>query len=167
MRNIFEEYAEKLSPEQREVMPRFFIQPLTDRRRLLRLKPHTTYHREQQERVKRKTDAVQPQFYRIRYVVGIRLNQARRLYEAVNQAVSFVRAHQLSYPHEFSYEETVRYPQGSPVRQRVELTLWDRISLRDHAVALGYHEAIRTRLLRRWRQGKSLTTAITFSTTPP
>jgi hypothetical protein len=153
VRNVFEEYSEELSPGQRELMSRFFLQPLTDRRKLARYKPLTTYRREQQERVKRKTDAVQPQFYRIRYVAGIRLNQARRFYEAVKQALTFVQAHRLSYPHEFSYEETVQTLQGRAVRQRVELTLWDRISLWDHAVGLGYHEAPSTRLQRRWRQG--------------
>jgi hypothetical protein len=153
MRNVFEEYAERLSPERRELMSHFFIQPLTDRRKLLRLRPYTTYHREQQERVKRKADAVHPHFYRIRYVAGARLNQARRFYEATKAAVAFVEAHRLSYPHEFSYEETVQIPQGRAVRQRVELTLWDRISLWDHAVALGYHEGPTTRMQRRWRQG--------------
>jgi hypothetical protein len=154
VRNAFEEYSEKLSPAQRERMSRFFLQPLTDRRKLARYKAYTTHRREQQERVKRKTDAVQPQFYRVRYVAGIRLNQARRFYETVKQAIDFVEAHRLSYPHEFSYEEAVQTAQGQPFRQRVELTLWDRVSLWDHAVALGYHEAPFTRLQRRWRQGR-------------
>jgi hypothetical protein len=39
------------------------------------------------------------------------------------------------------------------VRQRVELTLWDSNSLREHAVALGYSEAPATRLQRRWQEG--------------
>jgi hypothetical protein len=86
-------------------------------------------------------------------VAGTRLNRARRFYEAVKQAITFVKAHRLPYPHEFSYEETVQTLQGRAVRQRVELTLWDRISLWDHAVGLGYHEAPFTRLQRRWRQG--------------
>jgi hypothetical protein len=154
VRNVFEEYSEKLSPEKRELLSRFFIQPITDRRKLVRYKAYTTHLREQQERVKKKTDAVQPQFYRIRYVAGVRLNQVRRFYEAVKQTISFIEAHRLSYPHEFSYEETVPTVHGRSVRQRVELTLWDRISLWDHAVALGYHEAPATRLQRRWREGR-------------
>lgn len=153
VRNVFEEYSEKLSPGQREILSRFFLQPLTDRRKLARYKAITSYRREQRERVKRKIDAIQPQFYRIRYVAGIRLNQARRFYEAMKQAIGFVEANHLPYPHEFSYEETVQTVQGRLVQQRVELTLWDRISLWDHAVALGYHETPTTRMQRRWHQG--------------
>jgi len=153
VRNVFDEYSEKLSGEQRAVMSRFFIQPLNDRRKLARHTPYGSYHREQQERVKKKTDAVHPQFYRIRYIAGIRCNQARRFYDAVKQTIDFVLANRLPYPHEFSYEETVQTPEGRRIRQRVELTLWDKISLWDHAVALGYHEAPVTRLQRRWRQG--------------
>ena len=153
VRNVLDEYTEKLTEDQRAVMSRFFTQPLTDRRKLARHTPHASYHREQQERVKRKTDAVHPQFYRIRFVASIRSNQASRFYQAVKQAIDFVKDNRLPYPHEFSYEETVQTPKGRPVRQRVELTLWDKISLWDHAVALGYHEAPSTRLQRRWRQG--------------
>jgi integrase len=154
VRNVFEEYAEKLTPEQMGTMLRFFIAPLTDRRKLARHTPWASHHREQQERVKKKTDAVQQQFYRIRYVAAIRCNQVRRLYEAVKQAKAFVEANRLSYPHEFSYEESVETPNGRCIRQRVELTLWDSVSVRAHAVALGYKEAPYTRLQRRWRQGR-------------
>lgn len=153
VRNVFEEYSERLAEEQRAILSQFFIQPLTDRRKLARHTPYATYHREQQERVKKKTDAVQPHFYRIRYVAGIRCNQARRFHDAVKQAIGFVEANRLPYPHEFSYEETVQTQQGRTVRQRVELTLWDRVAIWDHAAALGYHEAPQTRLQRRWRQG--------------
>ncbi|MCZ2074130.1 MAG: hypothetical protein LC130_03910, partial [Bryobacterales bacterium] len=101
VRNVFEEYLEKLTPEQVAALSRFFIAPLTDRRKLARHTPYARYHRDQQERVKTKSDAVQQQFYRLRYVAGIRCNQVRRLYEAVKQAIAFVKANHLSYPHEF------------------------------------------------------------------
>ena len=111
-------------------------------------------HREQQERVKNKTDTVQQQFYRVRYLAGVRCNQARRLYAAATEAIAFVEKTQRSYPHEFSYEETVQTPSGRAVRQRVELTLWDAVSVREHAIGLGYAEAPDTTRQRRWREGR-------------
>ena len=154
VRNVFEEYAEKLTPEQLEGLEPFFIKPLTDRRKLARHTAWASYHREQQERVKMKTDAVQQHFYRIRYIAGIRCNQARRFYEAVRQAIAYVRAKTLGCPHEFSYEETVPDATGRSIRQRVELTLWDPVSVREYAIALGYKEAPQTTLQRRWREGR-------------
>ena len=154
VRNVFEEYAEKLNEQQLAAMSPFFIKALTDRRKLARHTPYASYHREQQERVKNKVDAVQSQFYRIRYAAGIRCNQTRRFHDSVKEAISFVKANRLPYPHEFSYEETVQTPKGRAVRQRVELTLWDTISIWDHAVTLGYKESPQTRLQRRWRQGR-------------
>jgi hypothetical protein len=128
IRNVYEEYAEKLTTEQLEGISRFFIKPLTDRRKLARHTPWASVNREQQERVKNKTDAVQQQFYRVRYVAGVRCNQVRRLYMAVTAAIAFVEKNHRSYPHEFSYEETVQTLIGRSVRQRVELTLWDAVS---------------------------------------
>lgn len=154
VRNVFEEYAEKLNEEQLATMSPFFIHALTDRRKLARHTPYASYHREQQERVKTKVDAVQSQFYRIRYAAGIRCNQTRRFYESVKQAISFVKTNCLVCPHEFSYEETVQTAKGRTVRQRVDLTLWDTVSIWDHAVTLGYKESPQTRLQRRWRQGR-------------
>jgi hypothetical protein len=141
VRNVFEEYGEKLSQQQLERLGPFFIKPLTDRRKLARHTPWASYHREQQERVKMKTDAVQQQFYRIRYVAGIRCNQVQRFYEAVRQAIAFVQSTALGCPHEFSYEETLPAAAGRTIRQRLELTLWDPVSVREHAIALGYKEA--------------------------
>ena len=152
VRNAFDEYAERLTPEQLEVMKNFFIGPVTDRRRFMRHKTYGAYLREQQERVKIKTDAVQSKFYQIRHVAGIRCNQLRRLYEATRQAVAAVEANDLRCPYEFSYEETAQTMGRRAVRQRVELTLWDSSSLREHAVALGYHEAPATTLQRRWQE---------------
>ena len=154
VRNVFEEYAEKLAGEQLEEMSRFFIKPLTDRRKLARHTPWAGVHREQQERVKNKTDAVQQQFYRVRYVAGVRCNQVRRLYVAVTEAIAFVEKNHRFYPHEFDYEETVQTPGGRSVRQRVELTLWDAVSVREHAIGLGYKEAPETTRQRRWREGR-------------
>ena len=139
----YEEYAEKLTAKQLEGMSRHFIKPLTDRRKLARHTPWAGVNREQQERVKNKTDAVQQQFYRVRYLAGVRCNQARRLYAAVTEAIAFVEKTQRSYPHEFSYEETVQTPSGRAVRQRVELTLWDAVSVREHAIGLGYARGAR------------------------
>ena len=152
VRNAFDEYAERLRPEQLEVMKNFFIGPVTDRRRFMRHKTYSAYLREQQERVKIKTDAVQSKFYQIRHVAGIRCNQLRRLYEATRQAVVAVEANDLRCPYEFGYEETAQTMGRRAVRQRVELTLWDSNSLREHAVALGYHEAPATTLQRRWQE---------------
>ena len=153
IRNAFDEYAERLTPEQLEVMKQFFIGPVTDRRRFMRHKTYGAYLREQQERVKIKTDAVQSKFYQIRHVAGIRCNQVRRLYEATRQAIAAVEYDDLRCPYEFSYEETAQTMGRRTVRQRVELTLWDSSSLREHAVALGYSEAPATRLQRRWQEG--------------
>ena len=154
VRNVFEEYAEKLNEQQLGMLSPFFIRALTDRRKLARHTPYASYHREQQERVKTKVDAIQSQFYRIRYAAGVRCNQTRRFYDSVKQAISFVKANRLSYPHEFSYEETAQTAKGRAVRQRIDLTLWDTTSLWDHAVTLGYKESSQTRLQRRWRQGR-------------
>ena len=154
VRNVFEEYAEKLNEQQLATLSPFFIRALTDRRKLARHTPYASYHREQQERVKTKVDAVQSQFYRIRYAAGIRCNQTRRFYDSVKQAISFVKANRLACPHEFSYEETVQTAKGRTVRQRIDLTLWDTVSIWDHAVTLGYKESPQTRLQRRWREGR-------------
>jgi integrase len=162
VRNVLEEYGEKLSQEQLEKLEPFFIKPLTDRRKLARHTPWASYHREQQERVKMKTDAVQRQFYRIRYVAGIRCNQVQRFYEAVRQAIAFVQSTALGCPHEFSYEETLSAAAGRSIRQRVELTLWDPVSVREHAIALGYKEAPQTTLQRRWREGRYATKHETY-----
>lgn len=160
VRNVYEEYAERLTPEQREEMSRFFIKPLTDRRKLARHTPWANVNREQQERVKNKTDAVQQHFYRLRFVAAIRCNQARRLYTAVMDAIAFVEKNHLDYPHEFSYEETVQTLGGRAVRQRVELTLWDAVSVREHAIALGYAESLYTTHQRLWREGRYSTTRV-------
>lgn len=153
IRNAFDEYAERLTSEQLEVMRNFFIGPVTDRRRFMRHKTYGAYLREQQERVKIKTDAVQSKFYQIRHVAGIRCNQVRRLYEATRQAIAAVEHDDIRCPYEFSYEETAQTMGRRTVRQRVELTLWDSNSLREHAVALGYSEAPATTLQRRWQEG--------------
>ncbi len=152
VRNAFDEYAERLTPEQLEVMKNFFIGPVTDRRRFMRHKTYGAYLREQQERVKIKTDAVQSKFYQLRHVAGIRCNQVRRLHEAAGHAIAAVEANDLRCPYEFSYEETAQTMGRRAVRQRVELTLWDSNSLREHAGALGYHEAPATTLQRRWQE---------------
>ncbi len=153
IRNAFDEYAEGLTPEQLEVMKQYFIGPVMDRRRFMRHKTYGAYLREQQERVKIKTDAVQSKFYQIRHVAGMRCNQMRRLYEATRQAITAVEHGDLHCPYEFSYEETAQTMGRRAVRQRVELTLWDSNSLREHAIALGYHEAPATTLQRRWQEG--------------
>ena len=64
LRNAFDEYAERLRPEQLEVMKNFFIGPVTDRRRFMRHKTYSAYLREQQERVKIKTDQCSRSFIR-------------------------------------------------------------------------------------------------------
>lgn len=153
IRNAFDEYAERLTPEQLEVMKQYFIPLVTDRRRFIRHKTYGAYLREQQERVKIKTDAVQSKFYQIRHVAGIRCNQVRRLYEATRQAITVVEQDGLRCPYEFSYEETAQTIGRRAVGQRVELTLWDSNSLREHAIALGYREAPATTLQRRWQEG--------------
>jgi hypothetical protein len=154
IRNVYDEYTERLTAEQLERISQFFIQPLTDRRKLARHTPWASVHHEQQERVKNKADAVQQHFYRLRFVSAIRCNQVRRLYTAVRDAIGFVEKNRLAYPHEFSYEETVQTPSGRAVRQRVELTLWDAVSVREHAIALGYAESRCTTNQRLWREGR-------------
>jgi hypothetical protein len=78
--------------------------------------PWAGVHREQQERVKNKTDAVQQQFYRVRYVAGIRCNQVRRLYTAVTEAIAFVEKKHRTYSAYSSY--TFRTALHCPIRVR-------------------------------------------------
>jgi integrase len=152
VRSALDEYAESLTAPQLEKMKGFFIGSITDRRKFMRHKTFTAYLREQRERVKTKTDAVQSKFYQIRHLAAMRCNQVRRLFDAVQQAIKAVAADH-ACPYEFSYDETVFTGTRTKMRQRVDLTLWDSNSLRDHAIALGYKEAPATTLQRRWREG--------------
>jgi hypothetical protein len=86
VQHAFEEYAERLSAGQRDMLGRFFIKPLTSRLKLLQARAWASYNQEQQARAKLKTDAVQSQFYRIRHLSWLRCNQVGRLYEAVAPA---------------------------------------------------------------------------------
>jgi hypothetical protein len=135
VRNAFDEYSERLAPEQREQMKEFFIGAVTDRRKFQRHKTYGEYLREQQERVKIKTDAVQSKFYQIRHVAGMRCQQARRMYEATRQAIAAVEAGNLRCPYEFSYEETAQTLGRQTAQQRVELTLWDSNSVQERCGA--------------------------------
>jgi integrase len=149
MRNCFDDYAEKLTPAQRETMSRFFVRPGVDRRSYARHGAYRVWKQQQQARVKAKTDAVHSRFHQLRHIARLRLNQSRRMYEATRQAIEHVQLHQLPLPHYFSYDETATLEGGRSLRQRVHMTLWDMISRWDRMIELGYHSIEKTRLRRR------------------
>jgi hypothetical protein len=116
-------------------MQAFFLKPLTSRRQLSVIRPEATYSEEQRERAKRKSDAVQAHFYRLRHIAALRLNQVGRLYEAVKQAIAVIEARKERVPYAFSYMEPPTG--GGQAAAMVDLKLWDTVSLFDHAVSLG------------------------------
>ncbi len=136
--NAFLEYEESLTESQRQVMRRFFIKPLAKRFRMHRSRPSIVVRDAARRKVKAKTDVVHGQFHQLRFMARIRCNQAARLHEAVESAISAVKAGSLPLPYRFSYEEAVATDRGRPVRQRVLLTLWDSASLWDYAVEKGF-----------------------------
>jgi hypothetical protein len=149
IRNSFDDYADKLSPEQRETMSRFFVRRVADRRRSTKHGAYTVWKQQQQARVKAKTGAVHSRFHQLRYIARLRLNQSRRMYEASRQVIEYVQLHQVPLPHNFTYEETAPLEGGRTVRQRVHMTLWDTVSRWDRMIELGYHSIEKTRLRRR------------------
>jgi len=152
VQHSFEEYAERLSGEQRERLAPFFIQPLTSRLRLLQARAWASCHDEQQARAKLKADAVQSQFYRIRHLAWLRCNQVGRFYAAIGQTITGVKGNHRC-PHDFSYEETVEDLCGRKIRQRVELTLWDCAALFERAHVHGFEEGPPNRTRREECQG--------------
>jgi len=153
VQHTFQEYTEKLSPPQRERLAPFLVQPLMSRGKLLQTRAWASNNEERQARAKLKTDAVQAQFYRIRYLAWLRCNQVGRLQAAVKEAISNAKAGQRRCPYEFSYEETVEKESGHKIRQRVNLALWDPVSLLERALAHGYEEGSENRARRKNRQG--------------
>lgn len=149
VRNSFDDYAEKLSPEQHEIMARFFVRRVVDRRGYTKHGAFRVWKQRQQARVKAKTGAVHSRFHQLRHIARLRLNQSRRMYEATQQAINYVQLHQLPLPHYFTYEETAALEGGRRLRQRVHMTLWDTVSRWDRMVELGYHSIEKTRLRRR------------------
>lgn len=138
VRNAFEAYGEKLSPADRAVMSRFFIRPVTDRRALARLKPWAAYDRQRQARTKANTDVVHGHFHEIRYTASARLNQAHRLYAAVEEAIRRIDSERLPLPYDFAYEETTLGSGGESIRQRVHVRVLDELCIFDDAAELGY-----------------------------
>lgn len=135
IQQALDEYGESLKGPQLESMRAFFLKPLTSRHRLSLIRPEATYTEEQKERAKRKSDAVQAHFYRLRHVAAMRVNQVRRLYRAVQEAIALVEAGKEHLPYAFSYEEP---PFGSgQMSGQIDLKLWDTASLFDHAIARG------------------------------
>jgi hypothetical protein len=152
VQHAFEEYAERLSEGQRERLAPFFIKPLTSRLKLLQARAWASYNQEQQARVKRKTDAVQSQFYRIRHLAWLRCNQVGRLWEAVRQTIACVKGNHCC-PYDFTYEETVEDKGGRKIRQRVDLTLWDCAALFERASTHGFEEGLPNRTRRKNCEG--------------
>lgn len=149
VRNCFDDYAEKLSPVQRETITRFFVRRVANRRGYAKRGAYAVWKQQQQARVKAKTGAVHSRFHQLRHIARLRLNQCRRMYEATRQAIEYVQLHQLPLPHDFTYQETAALEGGRSVRQRVHMTLWDTISCWDRMIELGYHSIEKTRLRRR------------------
>jgi integrase len=135
IQHALDEYGESLKGSQLESIRAFFLKPLTSRHRLSLIRPEATYTEEQKERAKRKSDAVQAHFYRLRHVAAMRVNQVGRLYRAVREAIALVGAGKERLPYAFSYEEPP-VGSGQPLRQ-IDLKLWDTASLFDDAVARG------------------------------
>ncbi|MDP9224860.1 MAG: site-specific integrase [Actinomycetota bacterium] len=153
--NVFQGYADQLSPTERDRLARFFIKPLHSRHRMNRYRPSIIRRDGMRERVKAKTDVVHAHFHTLRFVARIRCQQARRLYDAVTATQREVLTAKRPLPHDFSYEETVATATGRPIRQRVLLTLWDAVSLWDHAVSRGLPVALRgPAIQRRQRKGR-------------
>lgn len=135
IQHALDEYGESLKGPQLESMRAFFLKPLTSRHRLSLIRPEATYTEEQKERAKRKSDAVQTHFYRLRHVAAMRVNQVGRLYRAVQEAIALVEAGKEHLPYAFSYEEP---PFGSgQTSGQIDLKLWDTASLFDHAISRG------------------------------
>jgi hypothetical protein len=136
IQHALDEYGESLSGSELERMGPFFLKPLTSRHKLSVIRPEGSYSEEQRERAKRKSDAVQAHFYRLRHVAAMRVNQVARLYHAVRDAIALVEAGKEHLPYAFSYQELV--PSGDDQTSiKVDLRLWDTLSLFDHAVARG------------------------------
>jgi integrase len=136
IQHALDEYGESLSEAQLERMRVFFLKPLTSRHKLSAIRPEASYSEEQRERAKRKSDAVQAHFYRLRHVAAMRVNQVARLYRAVRTAIAVVEAGKEHLPYTFSYQEPVSSDNGQ-ASVRVDLKLWDTLSLFDHAVSRG------------------------------
>lgn len=125
----FEEYAARLSDTEVEQLSRFFIQPVTNQRRLRQYSLLPEVLETQQATVKAKTDIVYARFHQLRHIAKMRLNQARRLKEATTDTIAHVTSNNLPLPHRFSYEELVTTESGRKFRQRVHLSLWDSRSI--------------------------------------
>jgi hypothetical protein len=135
IQHALDEYGESLKGPQLESMRAFFLKPLTSRRQLSLIRPEATYTEEQKERAKRKSDAVQTHFYRLRHIAALRVNQVGRLYRAVKEAITLVEAGKESLPYAFTYQEP---PAGDgQASAQVDLKLWDTTSLFDHAISHG------------------------------
>jgi hypothetical protein len=136
IQHTLEEYSESLRGPELEGMRAFFLKSLTSRNKLSIIRPEGSYSEEQRERAKRKSDAVQAHFYRLRHVAAMRVNQVARIYRAVINAIALVETGKEHLPYTFSYQEPV------PTSDReasvgVNLKLWDTLSLFDHAVSRG------------------------------
>lgn len=149
VRNCFDDYAERLSATQREVMTHFFIRRVVNWRGYAKHGAYSVWKQQQQARVKAKTGAVHSRFHQLRHIARLRLNQTRRMYEATRQAIEYVEFHQVTLPHHFSYEETATLEGGRSLQQRVRMTLWDTVSRWDRMIELGYHSIEKTRLRHR------------------
>ena len=153
--NAFLEYGERLQEAQRQTMEAYFLRPVQKRYRMHRSRPSIVVRDGARLKVKAKTDIVHRQFHKLRFMAKIRSNQAARLYEAVESAITNVTAGSLQLPYSFSYEETVATDTGRPIRQRVSLRLWDPSSLWDHAVSKGHlQNADRLSRLRKREAGR-------------
>jgi hypothetical protein len=137
IQHTLDDYGESLSGPVLETMRAFFLKPLTSRQKLSVIRPEGLYAEEQRERAKRKSDAVQAHFYRLRYVAARRVNQVARLYRAVRDAITLVENRKEHLPYEFSYREPVLSGDEVQTSVRVDLKLWDTLSLFDHAVSHG------------------------------
>jgi hypothetical protein len=136
IQHALDEYGESLSGLGLETMRAFFLKPLTSRHKLSLIRPEASYSEEQHERTKRKSDAVQAHFYRLRHVAAMRVNQVARLYRAVRHAIALVEAGKEHLPYTFTYQEPTSSGDG-PASAQVDLKLWDTLSLFDHAVFRG------------------------------
>lgn len=148
VRNCLDDYAEKLSPEQRRSLEPFFLKAIRDRRRLSKYGTYSTWREEQQKRVKARSEVVHDRFHELRFIARVRLNQARRMLEATEQAVRHVETNRAPMPYAFGYEEIGITEGGRAIRQKVELTLWDPVSRFNRLLELGYRSTGKIRLFR-------------------
>ena len=115
-----EMYLRSLAEEERLIYRQWEL-PLLPAGMREQLARHKEVQEVQAQRRKAESDAVTPQFSRIRGEAHVRWNEINRLRQKFREVVALVQAGQTEPPVSFSYEEPRR-------KQRLHFTLWNRAS---------------------------------------